>query len=460
MFDQLKAADIASIMAVNAPVAERATPDLINRMRAEAAPTQTVTLSDGTTCKVGKQLPPRYLVLDKASIEALFGFRPAKEGEIARFWPGGKKKDSVGYVADWNHSNRPHILSNHALLAGAIAAGTYVSPTPEVWIFLDDGQCGSAQHRGWAWYERMLSDNEATVTALVSFGFSADLADVLDRAAKRSNASIIARNNVIDESLFLTETPQEDGTTKTLPIIPNVAATLATLSREMNAVCKIVSLRGHGKDIKASGQFSAGEMGKMLDKMPDLPQLMRDVYLAGRDASGQDALGVRLFGRPNIVAALVLSANTDNPPEIHVTESGKREFTLPDEIFLPEPEVVEGFMSVLSRSDANAEFASAFAKWQGATNKHPQRRFGVLLGLLQQFLATRTVDEVPPAVDAATGQPLPGAVATTRWTCQPVDFKSIDPDGPKKKERGGDAPPPYQWTAYGGLDVGYLPPIK
>lgn len=453
----MNSSDIASVMGVNDPVAIDATPEVVNATRIAASQQQTVTLSDGSTHTIGKQQPTTYWRLGKAGLEALFGFRVAKQGEIARFFTKAGN-ERLGYVADWNHSNRPHIKSNHELLSKAIHGGKYVT-TPEVWIFLDDGQCGSAQHRGWAHYEKCLNDASHHVVANVSMGFSALLADVLDRAAKRTNKDIIVRNNLIDDELFMRDGISKDGTAIREPIVPDVSSVIATLSREMNSVAKIVELRATGRDIKASGAFDAAKMGSMLDRMPGLPTLMRDVYVLGKDATGKDTVGVTMFGRSNIVAALILASNLDNPAEILLTEKGKRDYVLPDEIHLPDDDLVEGFLEVLGRSDAQSEFAEVFAKWKGASNKHPQRKFGVLVGLVEQFLASRQQDEVPAPIDQTTGQPLPGSEGSTRWVCTPVSFGKIDPGAPKGRIPG-TTPEVYRWSAFGGLDTGYLDPVK
>ena len=440
MFDVMSTTEIAAIAAMNAPEATKATPAFIRELRSKA-------MSEG------RQQAPVYVTLDRPSLEELFGIRACKEGEIPSYTTGkGDSKES--WVEDWNKGNRAVIESNLAKIFKSMIQGKFVT-TPETWIFLDNGQCGSAQHRGKSAHKVMVEvDPSFTVTVLLSFGFSSQLADVLDRAAKRTNAAISARNNIIDETHFL----DENGT----PLVGDIHGAVATCNRELNSMLKLVALRGTGRDVKASGEFDQAGFGDMLQRCPEAPQLMVDIYLGGKLVDGKDSALIKQFGRPLVGAMLILSANTDNPSEWEASESGRtREWTLPATIAMPTPETVAGFLEVGGGNQASDPFGAVYAKLSNSNfKKHPQRKAGILNALLRHYLSSRSVVEVPPAIDAKTGQPLPGATSTTQYSCDHVPFEACDPGVPQTKKDDGSTPPPYKWFNFGGLDCGYLPPLS
>lgn len=385
--------------------------------------------------------------IGQAGLVELFGLRQIGKGEIAHFY-GGVGKQRVGYIADHNEGNRGWLKTNHEKLLGEINADRWVHFSPEPWIFSRTGKCKSAQHRGFAGFTRMLTDPSYKMGITLSFGLPDELADILDRQAQRRNKEIIQihGSDLIPDSLLVDAHGE---------LYPNASAVQTTISGEMNQMLRILYLRANGKDIKGSGEFSQKDMGEMLMRFPQAGEVLSKVYRHSLDTSGKPTAGVALWRRPLIAAMLVLSANVDNGPEI-VVEGTKRKFLLPAHINAPDDEVIEGFMQVSAANTATAPFGDVYTRWAKCTNKHPQRKAGVLNGVIRQFLSNRQLEKLPAACDPATGQPLPGATEKEQWTCPQVPFDSVDPDAPKP---GKDAPI-YQWNSFGGLDVGYLPPVQ
>lgn len=384
--------------------------------------------------------------LDQGGLVELFGIRKAKDGEIPHFFHG-VGKDRIGYVGDYNIDNRGWIKANHEKLVGEFMRDRWVHFSPEAWIFSRSGKCKSAQHRGFAAFCRMLADPSYKVGVTLSFGLPDELADCLDRQAQRRNKEIIQihSGDLLPTSLLV----DADG-----QLYPNAGNVQTTLSGELNGMLRIISLRASGKDVKAGGQFTQQEMGEWLTRYPQAGEVLAQVYRYSLDTSGKPVASVALWRRPLIAAMLTLAANVDNPPEM-VVEGKSRKFIMPDNIIPPSEDIVRSFMEVSSGDTATSPFGNIYAKWKLASNKNPQRKAGLLCGAIRQFLANRRQEIVPPAIDEATGQPLPGSVEKVVWTCSQIPFESVDAGAPK-----GDKETPYKWNSFGGLDVGYLPPIQ
>ena len=440
MFDILTSEQIAAIVATNGPETQLATKELVETMRSKAMLTK-------------QQQPIVYLEVGMEGAIALLGIRQSNEGEIPYFHTG-KKENRVGWVCDWNSGNRCLIAGNEAKIFRAMIQGRFV-PTPETAIFLDDGMCGSAQHRLIQIFKICIESNpEYTAVLAVSFGFSAELADVLDRAARRSKAAISQRNNIIDESNFVDESGEK--------LVSDVQGAIATCNRELVTMLGIVDKRATGRDVKASGEFDEAAFGHMLQRCPGAAELLVTLYIHGKGADGKDTQLVKHFGRPTIGAMLILSANTDNPAEWEASESGRsRVWTLPEVIHMPDESVVRGFLEVGAGNTESSPFYVVFKTLSSKSfKKHPQRKASMCNALLRHFLKTRQLIEQPIPTDAATGQPLPGATAKTVWTCEQVaDTKQVDNGVPQTKGDDGAVPPPYKWFNFGGLDCGYLPPL-
>lgn len=437
LFDVLSVEQIAEIQATNLPAPEHiveGTAENIRKMREEAMAS-------------GRLQPPKFVRMHKEGLIELFGIRQVKRDEngtpleIAD-WRIGKE----GWVAEWNAHNRGILDSNRDRLIHEVSHNRFVT-TPETWIFLSDGQCGSAQHRGFAIFLEQKTRPDYAPVVLLCFGFSAAFADVLDRAAKRSNKDIGERNDVIPSELLV----DSDGHP-----LEGAANLVRTLNRELNTALKIVWMRAQAKDIKASVVFQQHEYGRMLGRCPGAAELLVRLAVLGRDSEGKDTKLVKMFGRANIAAALILASNTENESDVIVHE-GKRIFTLPDVIEMPSDELVESVMSIGSRGMISDPYGHVYDGWSRVTNKHPQRKFGVLVNLIRETMGACEQVEIPPATDPQTGQPLPGATSRIQWQCPVIDFKQVDVPVPAVRKPGQDAPPAYQWTYFGGLDTGYLP---
>lgn len=385
--------------------------------------------------------------LDRGGLEELFGLRKTKDGEIAHFF-NGTGKERQGYIADYNAGNRGWLKANHEKLVNEFNADRWVHFSPEAWIFSRSGQCKSAQHRGFAAYCRMLSDPTFKVGVTLSFGLPDELADALDRQAQRRNKEILQIH--AEDILPIDLLTDRDG-----EFYPDASAVQTSLTGELNMMLRIIALRATGKDVKAGGQFTQKEMGDMITRYPQAGEVLAQVYRYSLDTSGKPIASVALWRRPMIAAMLTLAANVDNGPEISV-DGKTRKFSLPASIIPPTEEVIQSFMEVSAGDTATSPFGNIYTKWKNAVNKHPQRKAGVLCGAIRQFLSNRVQETIPPAIDEATGQPLPGATERTVWTCSQIPFESVDPGVPST---GKDAPA-YKWHNFGGLDVGYLPPLN
>lgn len=385
--------------------------------------------------------------LDQSGLVELFGLRKIRDGEVAHFYHGSGK-DRVGYIADYNSGNRGWLKANHEKLYGEVMADRWVDFSPEPWIFSRTSQCKSAQHRGFAIFCRMLADPSFKVGITLSFGLPDELADALDRQAQRRNKEIIQIHG--DDLLPLELLVDANG-----ELYPNASAIQTTLSGELNMMLRIIALRTTGRDVKAGGQFSQKEMGEMLQRYPAAGEVLSQVYRHSLGTDGKPIASVALWKRPLIAAMLTLAANVDNGPEIMV-DGKTRKFVLPDTISPPDEEVIKAFMEVSAGDTPASPFGEIYAKWAGASNKHPQRKASALVAAIRQFLTNRKQEVVPPAIDEATGQPLPGSVEKTVWTCPQIPWSSVDNGVP---QTGKDAPA-YKWFSFGGLDVGYLPPIQ
>ena len=385
--------------------------------------------------------------LDHSGLDALFGFRVAKKEEIAHFFEG-KGAERRGWIADYNDGNRGWLKTNHEKLEAEIMADRYVHFSPEVWVFSSSGMCKSAQHRGFAAKCRMLREPNWKIGVTLSFGLPDEFADVLDQQAQRRNKEIIQIHG--DELL-----PMELLTDVHGELYSNASAVQTTLSGELNMMLRIINLRASGRDVKAGGQFSQKDAIDMLTRYPACGEVLSQVYRHSLDTSGKPVASVSLWKRPMIAAMLTLAANVDNGPEIRV-DGTKRSFILPSLINPPTEEVIEAFMEVSSGDTPASPFGEIYAKWKGCSNKHPQRKASALVAAIRQFLTNRKQEIVPPAIDDATGQPLPGSVEKTVWTCPQIPWSSVDNGVP---QLGKDAPA-YRWYNFGGLDVGYLPPIQ
>lgn len=385
--------------------------------------------------------------LDQSGLVELFGLRKIRDGEIAHFYHGSGK-ERVGYIADYNAGNRGWLKANHEKLYSEIMADRWVDFSPEPWIFSRTAQCKSAQHRGFAIFCRMLQDPAFKVGITLSFGLPDELADALDRQAQRRNKEIIQiHGNDLLPSEYLVDANGVQ--------YPDASSVQTTLSGELNMMLRIIALRATGRDIKAGGQFSQKEMGEMLQRYPKCGEVLAQVYRHSLDTSGKPVASVAMWRRPLIAAMLTLAANVDNGPEIRV-EGTKRQFILPSVINAPSEDIIKAFMEVSAGDTPSSPFGEIYAKWAGASNKHPQRKASALVGAIRQFLTNRKQEVVPPAIDEATGQPLPGSVEKTVWTCPQIPWSSVDNGVP---QTGKDAPA-YKWFSFGGLDVGYLPPIQ
>lgn len=385
--------------------------------------------------------------LDQSGLVELFGLRKIRDGEIAHFYHGSGK-ERVGYIADYNSGNRGWLKTNHEKLYSEVMADRWVDFSPEPWIFSRTAQCKSAQHRGFAIFCRMLQDPAFKVGITLSFGLPDELADALDRQAQRRNKEIIQIHG--DELL-----PQELLIDVNGELYPNASAVQTTLSGELNMMLRIIALRANGKDVKAGGQFSQKEMGEMIQRYPQAGEVLSQVYRYSLDTSGKPIASVNMWKRPLIAAMLTLAANVDNGPDIQV-DGKTRKFILPTTINAPSEEIIQAFMEVSAGDTPASPFGEIYAKWKGCSNKHPQRKASALVAAIRQFLTNRKQETVAPAIDDATGQPLPGSVEKTVWTCPQIPWSSVDNGVP---QTGKDAPA-YKWYNFGGLDVGYLPPIQ
>lgn len=373
----------------------------------------------------------------------LFGIRQCRDGEIPDFY-FGSGKDKTSYVGDYNQSNRNWLQSNHEKLLKEMHSDRWVSFSPETWIFGLSGMCLSAQHRGFAAFCKCKTDATFRIGIWLYMGFPDELADVLDRQAQRRNKEIIQRHSadLLPPELLI------DTNGLQFPKANEVAAKLAG---EVNSLLRTVSLRAHASDVKAGGAFSQTEMGEMLTRCPWAGELVAQVYRHTLGSDGKPIAAIKLWSRPLIGAMLVLAANTDNPPKIG-TAGRSRQFVLPDIINRPSDEIVEGFCSVLGRVGDGAPLQPLYTKMGGWSDKHPQRRASALVAVLRHFLKTRTQQEIPVPIDATTGQPLPGQSPEVVWTCPPISPEQADPGTLKEGVV-------FKWFNFGGLDVGYLPPL-
>lgn len=375
--------------------------------------------------------------------EAL-GIRVIPEDDVAT--PALFSHKKVRYTADNNKTNRPLSMPNMRNLLSLMLRGMWAC-NGEVLIIDDTGMLASAQHRLVAAYIACLENPTLQFTFVVVRGVPAEFVDSIDTGKSRDNKDASARHEDILPIASLSNL-QGFGYGK------KAGDVRKTLLTELNSVCRLVQLRGTGKDVKASSTgYKQTEYFAQLERMgKDVETLVSLVYAYDTAENGSKGALAKYIGRNHVGAALVLYSNQSNPPKVVLEGENKKHYTLPDSIAI-DLEFARDFLYCASqRNGFMAKLYNYLEENTSAKQKfEAPYKMGALVKAIQWFAEHRTTRQLPPEIHPETGEVI--ADGKTVPDCPQLAGHGI-PKAPGVNSATGK-PNPFNWPAFGGLDVGY-----
>lgn len=389
----------------------------------------------------------------------------------------GSGKDKVEYRANNNSTNRPASDSGIKFLFKLAITGRYVI-TGEALIFDADGMAASAQHRIAACFLATLSKPELKFYFIIQDGIDPLLVDFIDTGKSRTAK---------DASLRHTDTFLPEASLRTLaglPYGPKVRDARKAMAGDISTAMSRLYHRAKGEDVKAS----TTEYSKSKDHYADmlarfsmmtyenptvkdeetgdpetielttLERATQIVYAYDRETGGAIS---KYFGRGNLLSALIMASNIDNPSVVQSTATTNAMGRTTEKVIAIQPaelaidlDLVEEFCA--TASDKVGPFAPYYNHLESRGSKNPvapNYKFGAMVQIIKWFLEHRTDTTIPEVVNEA------GEVVQAERTitsCPPLPGNMI-PAAPRAKIQGGKSVvPPLNYPAFGGYDVGLI----
>lgn len=231
--------------------------------------------------------------------------------------------------------------------------------------------CISCQHRLAALYLASLVDPTVRIPVILVTGIPDEFADTADTGRSRSNTDILSRN--ADDIFDDVELTNLLGAT----FGDSLQSVKKTLCREMGGGCRLLDLRGKGKDVDGNGKFRQTELFSMLNRCPELPKLIHMVYVHDRGVAGEASFS-KTWSIAQVATAIVLASNVDATPESDVLSV---DFNL-----------ATNLLKGLANMQADSPFASVYAEMNPYTKRNAPKRlsrphkFGALVKAIQAFI--------------------------------------------------------------------------
>lgn len=348
------------------------------------------------------------IVIEKAWIggheaKTLLGLEEAASDAPFHFTYGGKRywmKNSV--------TNRSISMEAVRFLMSLISMGRWAM-NGETMIFSDTQMCISAQHRLAAEYLCSLSNPTIKLPVILVKNVPNEFADTADTGRSRSNTDILSRN--ADDIFDDVEITNLLGAT----FGDSLQSVKKTLCREMGGGCRLLDLRGKGKDVDGNGKFRQTELFSMLNRCPELPKLIHLVYVHDRGVAGEASFS-KTWSIAQVATAIVLASNVDNSPE--------------SDILSVDFNLATNLCKSLANMQADSPFASVYAEMNPYTKRNAPKRlsrphkFGALVKAILAFIES---------------------------DCTVVNCKVI-PQAKDMKDK--------KYPHFGGFDQGYVAPVR
>ena len=351
----------------------------------------------------------------------------------------------VRYIATRNKTNRPMSLPNMKNLFKLMLERRWAF-NGEVFIFDDENNVASAQHRLVAAFLVCLTDPSFLLPCIVIRGVPKEFVDSIDTGKSRDNKDASARH---EDIIPLDSLKSLAG----FGYGKKAADVRKTLLTELNGVCRLVNLRGQGKDVKASnsGGYKQTEFFAMLERMPLVEKLVERTYAYDTAESGSKGALAKYLGRTYVAAALVLYSNQSNPSQ-KIVDGKTVSYTLPTSISI-DMDFAEKFLHCASQRNG---FMSPLYDYiennsSSKTKIEAPYKMGAVVNAIQWFAQHNATMTIPEATNPETGEIIEPAKEVP--TC-PKLVKHGIPAAPRTNPETGK-PNPFNWPAFGGLDVGY-----
>jgi hypothetical protein len=393
-----------------------------------------------------------------------------KDDECWLQWP--LNASGTEYGAKQNPTNRKMTKDQmHMLLRHAIAE-TFVV-TGEACIRDSLKFLASAQHRMGACFVATLLNPEARFYFIIQDGIDPLLVDYIDTPKSRTNKDVGGRH----KDSFFPESVLRN--LSGLPYGKQVGEVRKTCISDATSAISRIWLRGRGEDINGSTtqyKHDKSQFDRMVARFPiveienpttngvevlEITTLERAANLIyARDKEGGGALN-RYFGRGNVLTALVLASNTDNPSDVRVesvtSTTGRSTSTVvveyPEEMAC-DLQLVEDFCRMaIDKTGPMRPVYDWLDQKRGKINIAPQYKFGALVNSLKFFIENREETVLPAKLNEA------GEVVSPEKTIVscPDMPSSMVPKTPKAKIVGGkEIVPPLKYPHFGGYDCGKI----
>lgn len=389
--------------------------------------------------------------------------------EIPALFTWGNGKDKQEYAATNNATNRALSVENFKHLLKLALANRYTI-TGEPLIFDSDNMAASAQHRLAACFVATIVNPDLRFLFIVQDGIDPLLVDYIDTGKGRSNKDIGGRHK---ENVFPVDVLR---TSAGLMFGKTVEDARKAMIADATSACSRLWHRANGKDVNSSTtEYSKAKhlYPEMLERfeifewenpanggevleLSTLERCVNIVYNWDREQGGAIS---KYFGRGNLISALVMASNIDNPTEITVetiTSSTGRE-TQKVTAKLPETLAVDlDLVSQFCRvaSDKTGPFAPLYSYLETRKGKNAldnQYKFGAMVNCIKYFQEHRSLTEIGATFNEAGEQVTP---PQTIVSCPPLPGNMV-PNAPRARMQGGKSVvPALDYPHFGGFDVG------
>jgi len=362
------------------------------------------------------------------------------------------KHNGIKYRMRHNKTNRSYLETNAKhLFRQALVGGWALNG--ETLIFDDQGQAGSAQHRAGGWYSAFLTNPSIPpIPVTVIRGVPAPLIGSVDTGRRRTNKDELARfNDLIPDHLLVDSQGHGYGSKR--------EAVKGKVAKIIDGALRKVWLRMQGKDINGSttsttSKFDQGTLFEMLElshtSEGGVAWLCARCF-AALEGFKAGATPISLYSADDYAAALILYSNPDNPAPYSI-EGGKtvhkRIFDLPETLNV-DAEFCSAFLDSLKMgwTAPNYDYVSNTDKGAAKADKR-HLKFASLIECVKWFAAHRKQATSPGLIDPTTGEQQPDTIVQT---CEPLAKHTFP------TQRSGTI---WIWSHFGGLDCGYLEPLK